>query len=840
MYPAFVEKGRPVIQRPRRIRQSRLLCRTSWNYSTRAGIVLGMLCLCAGFASTAAGFGFVQDDRSVAQAELLQRSPFDRLTLADGTTFEIEPISPRPLPPPDAPQEPRNAGGLVSPTPKAESPNAGDGPSQGAGDELVIHLLEGDQRDFKVKRFNIRNVEYYEDMLLSEGERHVQQRKYYKAFEYYLAVQARNPTWKGLQDHFDRLLFEEGTWALASNDRDRGLRLLRELYDRNPRFTGLTGRLVQAYGSRVQEAIDKGMYPYARRVLHELETIDPENVAVGDLTARFLTRAREALRSSETASGGAKLDHLTSALRIWPKLEEAAMPFEESFRSLPTLEVGVVDLPRPVAPWVGSRASARVIPLIYLPILFDDSEEALIGKKPGQLAVSLELVDLGRRLDITLRKDLVWSDGSRQVSAIDVVRACSDRAQPRSPSYNARWADLLEQIETQSFDQVTIRLRRTPLDPIAWLTAPIGPAHAAWDGQVSTPEGRLPVGDGPYAFISQSDTSTDYQLNERATGSGASRGSLERPQIARVREIRLPDSSATMAAIVQGDVSLLEHVPADKVATLRATPDITLGRYRLPSLHCLAVDGRNPLLKNRNLRRAISYAINRQALLEETVLKRAIDEENRPSDGPFASDSYANASDVSPLEHDLTLAKMLLAGAMREMAATKVAFTLEYPASPEAQLAAPRIADALIAAGFQITLIQRPEAELEEALRSGRRFDLAYRVSRCDEPVREVGPLLCPGYDAPPESDGLSALASPRIMQLLLQMEHAPHWASARSLVTMIDRESRDELPIIPLWQLQDHFAYRTRLKGPQEVADYLYQGIEQWEVEPWFAKDPW
>ena len=63
---------------------------------------------------------------------------------------------------------------------------------------------------------------------------------------------------------------------------------------------------------------------------------------------------------------------------------------------------------------------------------------------------------------------------------------------------------------------------------------------------------------------------------------------------------------------------------------------------------------------------------------------------------------------------------------------------------------------------------------------------------------------------------------------------------SARELVTQIDRECRDELPVIPLWQLQDHFAYRARLKGPVETADHLYQGIDQWQIEPWFAKDPW
>jgi peptide/nickel transport system substrate-binding protein len=295
-----------------------------------------------------------------------------------------------------------------------------------------------------------------------------------------------------------------------------------------------------------------------------------------------------------------------------------------------------------------------------------------------------------------------------------------------------------------------------------------------------------------------------------------------------------------MNAFERGDVAVLERVPPDRVGGLRQASVIKVGRYRLVGVHFLAVDGRNPILKNRNLRRAISYAIDRKALLEETIIKRPIDDYNQPADGPFATDSSANAPDVPRLEYDPLRARMLVAMVRREMTAPKFQFRFEYPAIPEAQAAAPRIAEMLRAVGLGIDLVERSESELEEALRAGDRFDLAYRVGRTDAPVREAGNLVCPGFDAPAASDGLGALASPRIMQLLLQLEHAPEWNSARALVQQIDRECRDELPVIPLWQLVDHFAYRENLKGPLEVADHLYQGIERWEIEPWFAKDPW
>jgi peptide/nickel transport system substrate-binding protein len=106
--------------------------------------------------------------------------------------------------------------------------------------------------------------------------------------------------------------------------------------------------------------------------------------------------------------------------------------------------------------------------------------------------------------------------------------------------------------------------------------------------------------------------------------------------------------------------------------------------------------------------------------------------------------------------------------------------------------------------------------------------------------MQDAGPLLCPGYDAPAESDALASAASHEILRLLLELERAPDWATARELAIQIDRESRDELPVIPLWQLVDHYAWRTRLKGPTEVSSELYRGIETWEIAPWIAKDPW
>ncbi len=814
------------------------------------GLGMGLLAVLAA-AWTGPRQGNAQDATGVPTGkDLIRSAPFDRITLVDGSVINIDPLSPRPLPAPETPKEKRDklrarerlAGppregniGLPGEKSKVETAEAikAREEEEERANEVIIHLLEGEIRDFKVDRNNIKEVEYFEDMLLAEARRLVLARDYTRAFEAALRVQARNPGWPGLDDVVNRILFEEGSASLLENDGERGLRLLRELHARRPDFPELADKLAAAYGDRIAKAFTLGSYARGRRVLHELEGLAPGHMVVRSARERYIAKAQGLVKEAPRADGPGRLDALTEAVRIWPALEGVGAQYAEAFAAEPTLDVAVTDLPRSLGPWTRSSADERVSRLLYLPVLAREEEDSTRGG-PGQLAAGMETVDLGRRLNLRIRQDVIWSDGTRPASAIDVARALTERTVPTSPGYNARLADLLDRVESPDVSRIEIRLTRPHLRPSAWLTAPVGPAHAGPDGWVATLDrGRQLVGDGPFRLVSASKA----QIRLRTPGDGQSPGT---PRVRRLHEMRPASASAAIGALVRGEVSLVEHIPAGRVASLAADPEIKVGRYTRPDLHRIALDGRTPSLRNRTLRRGLSYAIDRKTLLEETLLRRPSDATNAVADGPFPRGSYADAPDVKPLGYDPLLAKMLIAAARKEMGGPAIKLTLEYPATPEAQAVVPKMVDALRLVGVEIVAVERPEAELEAELRAGRRFDLAYLSSPCVEPALDAGPLICPGYDAPPQADALGSLASPRILQLLLQLERAPEWATARAMVQQVDRESRDELPILPLWQLEGHYAWRTRLKGPPEVADHLYQGVETWEIEPWFAKDPW
>lgn len=788
----------------------------------------------------------------VTPGDLIRSFPFDRITLQDNSVVLVEPVSPRPLPPiPRADDKSRAPGtripmegnvSLPGEKSKFEAYEARKGEAPGPETQITVHLAEeaatgrGDMRDFKIKRAHIKKIEYFEDILLAEGDRLRQARDYTRAFELYLRVRQRDPKWSGLSEHVHDLLFTEGKQALGDGDVSRGLRLLRELHAAKPDYPGLVDQIAAAYSGRIEKAISLELYPEGRRLLHELEQISTDVRQARELRAKFQAMAMARAGNVGGGSNAEKLDALAQALRIWPNQDGLEAEYVKAFEAEPTLDVAVTDVPSPLGPWIRSPADERVAPLLFQPILVDDSDEAKRGERPNQLAEALESTDLGRRLVVRLRSGIHWSDGSRDVSATDVARSLVDRCDPRNPlRYQARWADLLDKVQAIDARQVELRLQRPLLKPSFWLDAPIGAAHAGFDGRVvlSAQERRL-VGSGPFVCFDASPNSIDLRLAADATG-GASAA-----RIRRIREIRYDRPADALAAFHRGDVSMLGHIPPDQVAEFAATPGVTVGTFEQPVVHVLALDGRSSALRNRTLRRAISYAVDRRTLLEEVILKGPPSDLDVPADGVFPRGGPGDAPGVKPLEANPVLAVALASLARGELGVPAIKLKLEYPSIAEVEAVVPRLVEALHVARIEVEPIAVAPARLESELRAGRRFDIAYRVLRCDEPVLDAGMMICPGYDAPPSADALASAASPRILQLLLQLEQAAEWPSARGQAVQIDRELRDELPVIPLWQVAARYAWRGRLKGPPKTTDRLYQGIESWEIAPWIAKDPW
>ena len=103
--------------------------------------------------------------------------------------------------------------------------------------------------------------------------------------------------------------------------------------------------------------------------------------------------------------------------------------------------------------------------------------------------------------------------------------------------------------------------------------------------------------------------------------------------------------------------------------------------------------------------------------------------------------------------------------------------------------------------------------------------DLLYSEIHLEEPLVDV-PILFRRYVAQQN-------LSPAFRLGLRELGRSRNWELVRNRFNSVHRLAYDEVPILPLWQIHDHFAHSKSLNGVSYQPVNLYQSIEKWETTP-------
>jgi hypothetical protein len=115
-----------------------------------------------------------------------------------------------------------------------------------------------------------------------------------------------------------------------------------------------------------------------------------------------------------------------------------------------------------------------------------------------------------------------------------------------------------------------------------------------------------------------------------------------------------------------------------------------------------------------------------------------------------------------------------------------------------------------------------PIARLDQLLTGKVEADLRYAEIAVWEPLTDARRLLGPG--------GLAGgLQSPYLQTALRRLDDAGNWNEVRSRLAEVHDIAHHELPMIPLWQTVNYFAYRETLPGIGQSPVLLYQNIHDW-----------
>lgn len=297
-----------------------------------------------------------------------------------------------------------------------------------------------------------------------------------------------------------------------------------------------------------------------------------------------------------------------------------------SMASAADLRVGLASEPSSVDPHYHTVLPNDALSLhIFDRLIFNDARQNLV---PG-LAVSWQPLD-DTTWEFKLRDDVKWHDGT-PFTAKDVAFSLK-RAQEveNSPGSYDIYLKQISSIEV--VDDVTLKIKSDtpfPLMP-AYMSAIaiISEKNATGAATADYNSGKAAVGTGPYKFVEF--TPGNHILLERNDDYWG-----PKPEWDRVIFKPIANNSARVAALLAGDVDMIDVVPTADYTRLEADSNINVMKTTSNLFLYMMVDTDrdgspfvkdnqgNPLqanpFKDKRVRKAVSKAINRRAIVERVM-----------------------------------------------------------------------------------------------------------------------------------------------------------------------------------------------------------------------------
>jgi peptide/nickel transport system substrate-binding protein len=301
---------------------------------------------------------------------------------------------------------------------------------------------------------------------------------------------------------------------------------------------------------------------------------------------------------------------------------------------------------------------------VFETLVHQDEQQALT---PG-LAESWRATD-PTTWEIRLRRNVRWHDGE-PFTAEDVLATLRRiPGVPNSPSSFAIYTRPI--VEARAADPHTVILKTRephPLLPNDLATIHIIPRKAETASTQDFNSGKAMIGTGPWRFV-------EYVSGDRVVLAANDRYWGPKPSFSRVRFRIITNAPARVAALLAGDVQMIEAVPTADIARLKSDARIALASVvsnRVIYLHLDSGRERNspfvtdaagkPLeanpLRDPRVRKAISKLIDREA-----IVSRIMEGEAVPAGQLLPETFHGTSKRLRPERYDPEGAKKLLAEA---------------------------------------------------------------------------------------------------------------------------------------------------------------------------------
>ncbi|HSQ78034.1 MAG TPA: peptide-binding protein [Nitrospirota bacterium] len=269
----------------------------------------------------------------------------------------------------------------------------------------------------------------------------------------------------------------------------------------------------------------------------------------------------------------------------------------------------------------------------------------------GDLAERWEISNDGKTITFYLRKGVKWHDGVEFI-ADDCLFTYQKFVDPKvATPYSSSYMDVLK---AEVVDRYTFRVTyKEPFSPAleSWSMGMV-PKHLLDGKDINTdPFNRHPIGTGPYKF-------KEWIAGQKIVLVANDDYFEGRPYIDQFLYRIIPDSSTMFQELLSGGVDMMGLNPLQylrKSETRRIRENYQKFRYPANAYTYMGYNLANPLFSDIKVRQALSYAINRQNIIDGIILGLG-----KPCTGPFSYVSWAYNPKAKSYDYNPELASRML------------------------------------------------------------------------------------------------------------------------------------------------------------------------------------
>jgi len=293
-------------------------------------------------------------------------------------------------------------------------------------------------------------------------------------------------------------------------------------------------------------------------------------------------------------------------------------------------------------------ASGTINDMVFNGLVKYDKDIRLIG----DLAEKWDVTNGGKTITFHLRKGVKWHDGV-EFTAEDCLFTYQKFMDPKvATPYSSSYMDVAK---AEIVNRYTFRVTyKEPFSPAleSWAAGMI-PKHLLEGKDINTDAfNRKPIGTGPYRF-------KEWIAGQKIVLEANPDYFEGRPNIDTFLYRIIPDSTTMFQELLSGGVDMMGLTPLQylrKSETRRIREHYDKFRYPANAYTYLGYNLTNPLFGSIAVRQALSYAIDRQSIIDGILLGLG-----KPCTGPFSYVSWAYNPDARSYSYDPGRARRMLA-----------------------------------------------------------------------------------------------------------------------------------------------------------------------------------